>query len=509
MINKNNFYIAIDLKSFFASVECVERGLDPLTTNLVVADNTRTEKTICLAVSPSLKSYKIGGRARLFEVIQRVKEVNRERLLKAPDKTFSGSSYHNPDVASNPSLSLDYIVAPPQMAKYMQVSTEIYNVYLNYIAPEDIHVYSIDEVFIDATHYLKTYNMTARELAMKMIRDVLKKTGITATAGIGTNLYLAKIAMDIVAKKMPADEDGVRIAELDEMSYRKELWNHTPITDFWRVGKGYSTKLAERGIFTMGDIARCSIGGSNSYYNEDLLYNLFGINAELLIDHAWGYEPCTIADIKSFKPQTNSISNGQVLQSPYTAEKGKLIAREMTDLLVLDLVDKGLVTDQMVLTVCYDIENLEEKAGKKAYKGNIATDMYGRKAPKPAHGSINLNTRTSSSKLIINAISELYDRIVDKNLTVRKLYVVANNVTYENIVKEEESIVQCDLFTDYDELFRKKQEEEAELQKEKQIQKAVIKIKKRFGKNAVLKGMNLEEGATTIERNGQVGGHKA
>ncbi len=509
MTNKNHYYIAIDLKSFFASVECVERGLDPLTTNLVVADSTRTEKTICLAVSPSLKSYKIGGRARLFEVVQRVKEVNRERLLKVPDKTFKGSSYHNPDVINDPSLSLDYIVAPPQMAKYMQVSTEIYNVYLKYIAPEDIHVYSIDEVFIDATHYLKTYNMTARELAMKMIRDVLKKTGITATAGIGTNLYLAKIAMDIVAKKMPADKDGVRIAELDEMSYRKELWAHTPITDFWRVGKGYSTKLAERGIFTMGDIARCSIGGSNSYYNEDLLYNLFGINAELLIDHAWGYEPCTIADIKSFKPQRNSISNGQVLQSPYTAEKGKLIAREMTDLLVLDLVDKGLVTDQMVLTVCYDIENLEEKAGKKAYEGSVATDMYGRKAPKPAHGSINLNTKTSSSKLIINAISELYDRIVDKNLTVRKLYVVANNVTYESVVKEEESVVQCDLFTDYDELFRKKQEEEAELQKEKQIQKAVIKIKKRFGKNAVLKGMNLEEGATTIERNGQVGGHKA
>ncbi|MBE6879500.1 MAG: DNA methylase [Ruminococcaceae bacterium] len=509
MTNKNHYYIAIDLKSFFASVECVERGLDPLTTNLVVADSTRTEKTICLAVSPSLKSYKIGGRARLFEVVQRVKEVNRERLLKVPDKTFKGSSYHNPDIINDPSLSLNYIVAPPQMAKYMQVSTEIYNVYLKYIAPEDIHVYSIDEVFIDATHYLKTYNMTARELAMKMIRDVLKKTGITATAGIGTNLYLAKIAMDIVAKKMPADKDGVRIAELDEMSYRKELWAHTPITDFWRVGKGYSTKLAERGIFTMGDIARCSIGGSNSYYNEDLLYNLFGINAELLIDHAWGYEPCTIADIKSFKPQRNSISNGQVLQSPYTAEKGKLIAREMTDLLVLDLVDKGLVTDQMVLTVCYDIENLEEKAGKNAYKGSVTTDMYGRKAPKPAHGSINLNTKTSSSKLIINAISELYDRIVDKNLTVRKLYVVANNVTYESVVKEEESVVQCDLFTDYDELFRKKQEEEAELQKEKQIQKAVIKIKKRFGKNAVLKGMNLEEGATTIERNGQVGGHKA
>ncbi|MBP3921584.1 MAG: DNA methylase [Ruminiclostridium sp.] len=509
-MNKNEqFYIAIDLKSFFASVECIERGLDPLTTNLVVADNTRTEKTICLAVSPSLKSYKIGGRARLYEVVQRVKEVNKQRILNAPDNAFTGSSYHNPDIISNPSLELDYIVAPPQMAKYMKTSTQIYNVYLKYIAPEDIHVYSIDEVFIDATHYLKTYGLSARELAMKMIQDVLAKTGITATAGIGTNLYLAKIAMDIVAKKMPADENGVRIAELDEMSYRKELWSHTPITDFWRIGKGYATKLHERGIFTMGDIARCSLGGSNSYYNEDLLYNLFGINAELLIDHAWGYEPCTMADIKAFKPERNSISTGQVLQTPYTAEKGRLIVREMTELLTLDLVDKGLVTDQMVLTVGYDIENLEVVNGKKRYKGELTTDMYGRKLPKSAHGSINLGKMTSSSRVIINAVTELYDRIVDKNLTVRRMYVVANNIIYESDVTEEEKDIQCDLFTDYNELSQKESEEKAELEKEKQIQKAVIKIKKRFGKNAVLKGMNLEEGATTIERNGQVGGHKA
>lgn len=506
---KEKYYIAIDLKSFFASVECIERGLDPLTTNLVVADNTRTEKTICLAVSPSLKSYKIGGRARLYEVVQRVKEVNKLRLTNAPGGAFSGSSFHNPDIINDPALELDYIVAPPQMAKYMETSTRIYNVYLKYIAPEDIHVYSIDEVFIDATHYLKTYGLSARELAIKMIRDVLNETGITATAGIGTNLYLAKIAMDIVAKKMPADENGVRIAELDEMSYRKELWSHTPITDFWRVGKGYATKLAERGIFTMGDIARCSLGRSNSYYNEDLLYNLFGVNAELLIDHAWGYEPCTMEDIKTFKPERNSISTGQVLQTPYTAEKGRLIVREMTELLTLDLVDKGLVTDQMVLTVGYDIENLSTKNGKRQYKGETTTDMYGRKIPKSAHGSINLVRMTSSSKLIINAVSELYDRIVDKNLTVRRMYVVANNIVYEADVKEEEKDIQYDLFTDYDEIAKKEQEEKAELEKEKQIQKAVIKIKKRFGKNAVLKGMNLEDGATTIERNGQVGGHKA
>lgn len=509
MNNTSRYYIAIDLKSFFASVECIERGLDPLTTNLVVADSARTEKTICLAVSPSLKSYKIGGRARLYEVVQRVKAVNEERRQKAPDKAFSGSSYHNPDVISNPSLSLDYIVAPPQMSKYMQMSTKIYNVYLKYIAPEDIHVYSIDEVFIDATHYLKTYHLSARDLAVKIIRDVLKETGITATAGIGTNLYLAKIAMDIVAKKMPADKDGVRIAELDEMNYRKELWSHTPITDFWRIGKGYATKLAERGIFTMGDIARCSIGGSNSYYNENLLYSLFGINAELLIDHAWGWEPCTLADIKAFKPERNSISNGQVLQTPYTAKKGRLIVREMTDLLSLDLVDKGLVTDQLVLTVGYDIENLESVNGEIKYKGELTTDMYGRRLPKSAHGSINLGTKTSSSRIIVNKMLELYDRIVDTNLSVRRMYVVANNIMYESDVKAEDTTIQCDLFTDYDELFRKKQEEESELQKEKQIQKAIIKIKKRYGKNAVLKGMNLEEGATTIERNGQVGGHKA
>ena len=501
-------YIAIDLKSFFASVECVARGLDPLNTNLVVADQSRTEKTICLAVSPSLKSYGIGGRARLFEVVQKVKEANAKRKCNAPQHTFSGSSHLASELNSDPALAIDYIVAPPQMARYMEVSTQIYQIYLKYIAPEDIHVYSIDEVFIDATSYLNTYGLTVQELAMKMIRDVLQETGITATAGIGTNLYLCKIAMDIVAKHMPADEHGVRIAELDEMSYRKQLWSHQPITDFWRIGKGYAKRLAEKGMYTMGDIARCSLGKPNDFYNEDLLYEMFGINAELLIDHAWGWEPCTIADIKAYKPENNSISSGQVLQSPYSFEKGKLIVREMTDLLVLDLVDKGLVTDQMVLTVGYDIENLTTPDNQKRYKGAVTTDLYGRKVPKSAHGSINLGKYTSSTKQIMEAITQLYEQIVDKNLTVRRMYVVANHVIYERDVPKK-GYVQMDFFTDYDALEKQQQAEEKELAKEKEIQKALLSIKKKYGKNAILKGMNFEEGATTMERNGQVGGHKA
>ena len=501
-------YIAIDLKSFYASVECVQRGLDPLTTNLVVADPARTEKTICLAVSPSLKAYGIGGRARLFEVVQKVKEVNAQRRLKAPNHVFTGSSHNAPELEAKPSLSLDYIVAPPQMARYMEVSTQIYDIYLKYVAPDDIHVYSVDEVFIDATDYLKTYKLTPRELAKKMIQSVLDETGITAAAGIGTNLYLCKIAMDIVAKHIPADENGVRIAQLDEMSYRRQLWSHRPLTDFWRVGKGYSKKLEEQGLYTMGDIARCSLGGKNDYYNEDLLYKLFGVNAELLIDHAWGWEPCTIADIKAYRPESNSISSGQVLQSPYSFEKGKLIVREMTDLLTLDLVDKGLVTDQMVLTVGYDIENLADPEKQRKYKGAVTTDGYGRKIPKSAHGSINLEQQTSSTKIITQAVSELYDRIVDKNLTVRRMYVVANHVVYENSIQKEQN-VQLDLFTDYEALERQKAEEAQILAREKNMQKAMLEIKKKFGKNAVLKGMNFEEGATTIERNGQVGGHKA
>lgn len=499
---ENRRYIAIDLKSFYASVECAERGLDAMTTNLVVADSARTEKTICLAVSPSLKAYGIPGRARLFEVVQRVRDVNAQRKRKAPKYTFTGKSYNALELKENSALELDYIVAPPQMAKYMQISTQIYNIYLRYIAPEDMHVYSIDEVFIDATAYLKTYKMTERELAAKMIHEVLDETGITATAGIGTNMYLCKIAMDIMAKKIPADKDGVRIAELDEMTYRRELWSHKPLTDFWRVGQGYATKLEQNGLYTMGDIARCSLGRENDYYSEKLLYKLFGINAELLIDHAWGWEPCTIADIKSYKPETNSISTGQVLKCPYDFEKGRLIVREMTDLLTLDLVDRGLVTDQMVLTVGYDI------ASTDSYDGEITADRYGRKVPKSAHGSINLERQTSSTKLITEAVTELYERIVNKKLLVRRMYVVANRIVPESSVTDDEP-VQLDFFTDYEAEKEKKQIENEVLAREKAMQKAMLKIKKKYGKNAVLKGMNFEEGATTIERNGQVGGHKA
>lgn len=508
MTENQRSYIAIDLKSFYASVECVERGLDPLTTNLVVADSKRTEKTICLAVSPSLKVYGIGGRARLFEVVQKVGQINEKRKYKAPKRTFTSKSFNAPELDSNPSLEVDYIVAPPQMAHYMAVSTRIYQIYLKYIAPEDIHVYSIDEVFIDATAYLKTYGMTAHELAVKMIRDVLKQTGITATAGIGTNMYLAKIAMDIVAKKMPADKDGVRIAELDEMSYRRQLWDHRPLTSFWRIGQGYASKLEEKGLYTMGDIARCSLGGKYDFYNEDLLYKLFGINAELLIDHAWGWEPCTIEDVKSYRPENNSISSGQVLQSPYTFEKGRLIVREMTDLLTLDLVDKGLVADQMVLTVGYDIENLRDINKRNMYSGQITTDHYGRQIPKSAHGSINLGQHTSSTKIITEKVMELYDRIVDPQFTVRRMYVVANHVINENNIGAPPP-EQLDFYTDYAALEQQRAEERERLCREKNMQKALIGIKKKYGKNAVIKGMNLEEGATTIERNGQVGGHRA
>lgn len=489
-------YIAIDLKSFYASVECAERGLDPMTTNLVVADESRTEKTICLAISPSLKAYGIPGRARLFEVVQRVKQVNKQRQRECRGFLL-GDSYDDNELKADNSLAVTYIVATPQMAHYMEVSAQIYNIYLRYIAPEDIHVYSIDEVFIDVTGYLKTYNMTARELTAKLIREVLQETGITATAGIGTNMYLCKVAMDIVAKHIPADENGVRIAELDEMSYRRQLWSHRPLTDFWRVGNGYAKKLEERYMFTMGDIAECSL------YNEDLLYKLFGVNAELLIDHAWGWESCTIADIKAYKPENNSISSGQVLQCPYSFEQGRLIVREMTDLLVLDMVDKGLVTDQMVLTVGYDNEGVPS-----SYSGKMTTDRYGRKTPKSAHGSINLGKFTSSTKIIMDKACELYDSIVDKKLMVRRMYVVANHVVSEQSISDKESYEQLDMFTDYEALAKQREQEAAKLEREKNMQKAMLKIKKKYGKNAILKGMNFEEGATTIQRNRQVGGHK-
>ena len=493
-------YIAIDLKSFYASVECVDRGLDPLDANLVVADPTRTEKTICLAVSPSLKSYGIPGRARLFEVVQKVREINAQRRYKAPKHSFTHESYFHSELIKDPSAELAFITAPPRMAHYMEVSTQIYNVYLKYIAPEDIHVYSIDEVFIDATNYLKTYGMTPRELAMKMVLDVLSTTGITATAGIGTNLYLCKIAMDIYAKHCEPDKNGVRIAELDEMSYRKILWNHRPLTDFWRIGRGISKKLEQHGMYTMGDVARCSIGKESDYYNEDLLYKLFGVNAELLIDHAWGWEPTEISDIKSYRPESSSLSSGQVLQEPYEFSKARLVLKEMADLLSLELVSKRIVTDQIVLTVGYDIESLT-----KSYSGAVETDRYGRKIPKTAHSSENIGRYTSSTKLICETAMSLFDRIVDKNLLVRRMYIVANHIITEKDAEKESEYVQLDLFTD----TKMQEAEENELKKEKDMQKAILKIKSKYGKNSIIKGMNLKEGATALERNKQIGGHKA
>ena len=505
-MENDHIYIAIDLKSFYASVECVERQLDPMDTNLVVTDASRTEKTICLAVSPSLKAFGISGRARLFEVVQKVKEVNTLRKSKAPNHQFSGESYLAGELQEHPEFLLSYIIAPPRMAHYMEYSTRIYQVYLKYIAPEDIHVYSIDEVFMDVTAYLMTYALSPKELAAKIIRDVLDQTGITATAGIGTNLYLCKVAMDIVAKHVAPDTNGVRIAELDEMKYRELLWNHQPITDFWRVGRGYARKLAEHGMFTMGDVARCSTGDDRNYYNEDLLYKLFGVNAELLIDHAWGWEPTTIELIRQYKPETNSICSGQVLQCPYDSAKAKLVVKEMTDMLVLDLVEKHLVTDQLTLTIGYDIENLASPEAAGRYNGEITTDRYGRKVPKHAHGTSNLDEPSSSTRQIMDTVMELYDRIIDKNLLVRRITVSANRLTDEATehAQKQEDFVQMDLFTDYKEL-----ENETRLKKERALQEAVLSVKKKFGKNAILKGMNLEDGATGTQRNSQIGGHRA
>ena len=501
---KERTYIAIDLKSFYASVECRERGLDPMDTNLVVADESRTDKTICLAVTPSLKSYGISGRGRLFEVKQRVKEANDRRRHNAPGRRLEGSSHFFSQLRANPKLAIDFIIAPPRMAYYMEYSTRIYQVYMKYVAPEDIVVYSIDEVFMDVTDYLNTYKLSPHDLAMKMILDVLETTGITATAGIGTNLFLCKVAMDIVAKHIPADENGVRIAELDEMSYREKLWTHQPLTDFWRVGRGYAKKLEENGMFTMGDVARCSV------INEDLLYTLFGKNAELLIDHAWGWEPATIEAIKAYRPSTNSLGYGQVLHQPYEPEKAKLVLREMADLLVLDLVDKGLVTDQIVVTVGYDIENLTDPERSKNYRGAIVKDHYGRQIPKHAHGTANLDGHTSSTKKILCAASDLFDRIVDKNLLVRRLNIVANHVLPEaDAPKKNDGYEQLDFFTDYAARDAEREKEKAELAREKKMQQAMLTIKKKYGKNAILKGMNLEEGATAKDRNSQIGGHKA
>lgn len=502
---RDHIYVAIDLKSFYASVECADRNLDPLTTHLVVADESRTSKTICLAVSPSLKACGIPGRPRLFEVIRKVNEVNARRRAEAPNHTFISSSFDAAALSADPALELSYIIAPPRMARYMAVSSFIYGIYLKYIAPEDIVVYSIDEVFIDLTDYLPLYSMTARELAMTMIREVLYTTGITATAGIGTNLYLAKAAMDIVAKHVQPDKNGVRIAELTERTYRELLWTHEPLTDFWRVGRGYAKKLQENGMFTMGDVAHCSIGKPADYYNEELLYKLFGINAELLIDHAWGWEPTTIETIKSYRPSTNSIGSGQVLHCPYDYEKAKLVVREMTDLLVLDLVDKGLVTDQVVLTIGYDIENVT--SGK--YHGPVTVDHYGRKVPRHAHGTGNLGKYSSSTREITDCMMELYDRIVNRNLLVRRVTISANHVISEVDVPAERNYEQLDLFTDYAALEEQKKQERKQLEREKKLQQATLSIKKKFGKNAILKGMNLQEGATARDRNSQVGGHRA
>ena len=494
---KQKTYIAIDLKSFYASVECVERGLDPLKNNLVVADEGRTEKTICLAVSPSLKAHGISGRARLFEVIERVKQVNNNRKLNINYADFKGESY-NADELNDDYLKLSYIVAPPRMNLYKKYSNRIFAIYSKFVSPEDILVYSIDEVFIDATNYLRSRGVTARQLAMDMIKAVLAETGITATAGIGTNMYLAKVAMDIVAKHIEADKDGVRIAELDEISYRKQLWNYRPITDFWRVGRGIGKRLESVGIYTMGDIAKCSLGSDTEFYNENLLYKLFGINAELLIDHAWGWEPCTIEDVKSYKPDTKSISSGQVLTRPYSFDETAVIVREMAELLALDLVDKKVTTNQIILTLNYDTENI-----KKGYEGEITVDGYGRKIPKHAHGTSNINRLTSSSKLVVNAAIDVFYRIADRSLSVRKVSICANHITDEN--KTESDNVQLDLFTDYSKI---KAEEDA-LKKERSLQDAMLRIQKRYGKNAILKGTNLQDCATTVERNNQVGGHKA
>ena len=504
MQDSNRTYIAIDLKSFYASVECVERGLNPLSTNLVVADESRTEKTICLAVSPSLKAYGIGGRARLFEAVQRVREVNYQRRQNVPNYRFTDKSTDDNELKEHPELELDFIRAVPRMAFYIEYSTRIYEIYLKYIAPEDIHVYSIDEVFMDVTAYLDTYKMTAHELARRMIRDVLENTGITATAGIGTNLYLCKVAMDIVAKHIPADKDGVRIAEIDEMSYRKLLWNHRPLTSFWRVGRGIAEKLARYGIETMGDIARTSIN------NEALLYRLFGVNAELLIDHAWGWEPVGMEHIKAYRPETNSMSSGQVLQEPYTFEKARNVVMEMADAISLDLVEKRLVTNQLILTIGFDRTSLESPEIAARYQGNIVTDYYGRIVPKHAHGTANLNGYSSSSKEIIEAVMSLYDRIVDHDLLIRRLNITTNNIISEIDARSKaKAPVQLDLFTDYKALAIEEEKRKAERDKERKMQEAIIAIKHKFGKNAILKGTSFSEGATARDRNNQIGGHKA
>lgn len=504
-MSEGKTYMAIDLKSYYASVECAARGLDPLQTNLVVADSSRTEKTICLAVSPSLKALGIKGRPRLFEVVQKIKEVNFERRSRLKGADFIGSSCDAEQLRKNAALSVDYIVAPPRMSYYITQSAYIYNIYTSFVAPEDIHVYSIDEVFMDITSYLNVTGLSSKAFAKKIIQEVLNKTGITATVGIGTNLYLAKVAMDIGAKHIQPDANGVRIAVLDEISYRKQLWDHRPLTDFWRVGRGYEKKLQEHGLFTMGDIARCSIGKETDFHNEDLLYKLFGVNGELLIDHAWGWEPCTMEDIKKYKPENNSMGSGQVLHCPYPWEKAKIVLMEMADQVALDLVEKHLVADQLVLTIGYDRENLKGNS----YGGSIKIDHYGRAVPKHAHGTISLGGFTSSGRRITEAAVKLFDEITDKNLLIRRINIAVNHVIEEGEIPQKNTCEQMDLFTDYREKKRADEKEAAAAEKEKRLQQAMLSTKHRFGKNAVLKGISLEEGATAKDRNHQIGGHKA
>lgn len=499
---KNRIYAAIDLKSFFASVECVQRGLDPLGVNLVVADSSRTEKTICLAVSPALKAYGIPGRARLFEVVRKVRDVNRQRRKNTPNGTFKGKSFVDEELKNDPALEVGYIVAVPRMGKYVETSRKIYEIYKQYVSEDDIIVYSIDEVFIDLTDYLKIYKLTAKSLVMKMIKHILSETGITATAGIGTNLYLCKIAMDVEAKKIPPDENGVRIAELDEISYRKKLWDHKPITDFWRVGAGYAERLAAQGLRTMGDIARCSLGSQSDYYNEELLFKIFGVNAELLIDHAWGYEPCTIKDVKAYKPSVNSLSSGQVLQEPYPFEKARLIVKEMADFLAMDLFEKRLVTNQIVIDIVYDAENLSRP--EINYNGEVKEDRYGRKMPAAAHGSHNLGKFTSSTAVLVEEFDKLFGKTANHDLLVRKLNLCASFTLDEKTAAENRAAEQISFFDDASATAS----EEEKTEKERKRQEAVLEIRKKYGKNAMLKGMNFERGATGKSRNKQIGGHK-
>ena len=499
-MEKSN-YIAIDLKSFYASVECVERGLDPLTTNLVVADESRTEKTICLAATPAIKSYGVPGRARLFEVVQKIKMANAGRRFFAPGHKLTGESCDALELAKNPSLAISYLVAPPRMALYMAYSARVYGVYLRYISPHDIHPYSIDEVFIHAAPYLNTYKMTAHQLAMKMVREVLAETGITATAGIGTNMYLAKVAMDITAKHMEPDKDGVRIAELNEMTYRQKLWAHTPLTDFWRIGSGYARKLVDMGLYSMGDIARYSL----LPFGEQKLYKVFGVNAELLIDHSWGYEPCNIEQVKSYRPASTSLSSGQVLHEPYTHEQGRLIVWEMTDQLILDLVEKRLVTNQIVLDVGYDRENIA-----RGYTGPIHIDHYGRKVPKSAHGTVSLDRHTSSTKKLLRETLALYERITIPGLLVRRINVTAGRlISEDSLTSQKEAVVQFNLFDNLEQRVKQEEADQRVEKREKSLQQAMLSIRHRFGKNAILKAANLKKEARTIARNGEIGGHKA